>query len=152
VAEDGSEIREFARVLRAFDNRAEVVKALRRRMTEPVPAVRAAIKAEAIASLPSGGGLGDWVAAIKITSSTTVNGRTVRVRLRGGRRSNGGKTDVRAIDRGRVRHPSWGRRGRGDWHTLIVNPEFFTRPARDADEWPAAIRAGMVDAVRTLDG
>lgn len=146
-------IAKLARDLRGFNADEEVVKALRQEIVKPVPAVRKKIRASAIAILPSSGGLNVWVAASRITSSVKVGGHSVTVTLRGGRSSASGKqSDINAIDRGRVRHPSWGRRGRGQWHNQVVAPKFFTRPASETSEWARAIDVAVSNALRTLRG
>lgn len=133
-----TDIDQFLRELRAFTDRKIVVKELRSGIRKPFPAVRAKIRAKAQAILPSGGGLGTWVARARIGLSVKVTGTRVRVTVRGGRNSAGGRSDLKAIDRGRVRHPAWGRRGKGDWHTQPVQEGFFTDTVAEAGEWRAA--------------
>ena len=141
----------LARHLRGFDADATVAKALRREIERGVPAVRALIKANALVVLPSSGGLNAWVAAGRITSRVVLSGRTVRVTLRMGRSNITGKaSDFRAIDRGRVRHPSWGRRFAGQWHYQGVPPDFFTAPARDAGQWATSIDTAIDTALAAL--
>lgn len=140
----------LARALRDFDDRSAVVKHLRDEMRKPVPEVRRAIKRRAVDTLPHRGGLGVWVSQTKITASVVLRGRTAGVKLRGGRRSKGGVTDTRAIDRGRLRHPSWGRRTRGQWFTQSVPPGFFTKPAAEATGWPDAINAAALKALEEI--
>jgi hypothetical protein len=140
----------LVRDLRGFSARGEVIKQLRKRIREPVPTVRRAIKSEAVAILPHSGGLGKWVAATRITATIKINSRTARVTLKGGRNSKRGRSDIRAIDRGRVRAPSWGHRGPGAWHTESVPAGFFTRPAAEAHEWRAAIDAAADEALDTI--
>jgi hypothetical protein len=132
--------------LREYDRNDTLIKAVRAELRTAVPPVRGRIKATAIATLPHSGGLGAWVAGTKITAEVTLRGRAAGIRLRGGRRSKGGTTDVRAIDRGRVRAPSWGRRSRGSWHTQSVTEGFFTKTAHDSPEWAAAIDRAIVTA------
>jgi hypothetical protein len=146
------DIRVLIRSLRGFDRDDVLVKAVRDHLRAPVPVVRARIKAVAVATLPHSGGLGAWVAGTKITALVTLRGKAAGIRLRGGRRSAGGVTDVRAIDRGRVRAPSWGRRGRGQWHTQAVPDGFFTRTAAEAPEWERAIDAAIAEANGTIHG
>jgi hypothetical protein len=128
--------------LRRFEARKDVVKELRKEIRKPVPAVRKAIKKRARATLPKSGGLNRWVASTRITAQVKLSGSAAGVRLRGARKSLKGKSDVNAINRGRVRHPSWGRRGRGQWHVQRVEPGFFTKPSAETDEWrKACVRA-----------
>jgi hypothetical protein len=141
---------DVARDLRRFP--AEVTKALRKELREPVPAVRKNIKARALATLPSGGGLNVWVSKTRITATVKIRGRGAAIRLKGGRNSLGSRSDIRAIDRGRVRHPSWGRRGRGQWHTQTVASAFFTEPVTEArDEWRKAAETAVERAKVVTD-
>jgi hypothetical protein len=130
------------RDLRTFEDRKEVVKQLRTEIRKPVPAVRKAIKARALDILPKAGGLGAWVSKTRMTVQIKLSGRSAGVRLKGGRNSSGGRSDIRAIDRGRVRAPSWGHRGKGAWHTQEVKAGFFTEPTTETKPWrDACVRA-----------
>lgn len=132
--------------LKVFEDRREVVKAMRRSIRQPVPSIRDAIKAKAVAILPSRGGLGEWVAELDIKSAIAVSARMVRLKLRGTRQSLRQPTDLKAIDRGRVRAPSWGRRKPPDWHLQMVPSGFFTDTAAEqADRVRDAI-TGAVDS------
>lgn len=152
------DIHTLVRTLRQFERSGAVSKAVRQKIREPVPVVRRRIKAVAVATLPSSGGLGRWVAATKITASFTFVGKGAGIRLRGGRRSAanlrgttvGGQSDIRAIDRGRVRHPFWGRRFRGQWRTQNVTPGFFTKTAAESPEWDKAITEALDIAVKEI--
>lgn len=136
-------IDDLVRDLRRFDGRREVTRALRRRIREPIPSVRAAIKRRALDVLPRRGGLAVWVSRTKVTAKLTLSGRAAGVRLKGGRNSKGGRTDTRSIDKGLVRAPSWGRRSEAAWHSQRVPGGFFTGPTVEGDQW----RRSVVDAV-----
>lgn len=130
------------RDLRTFVDRKPVIKELRTEIRKPVPAVRKEIKARALETLPKGGGLAVWVSKVRMTVQIQLSGRSAGVRLKGGRNSAGGRSDIRAIDRGRVRAPSWGHRGKGAWHTQTVKAGFFTEPTVSTPLWrEACIRA-----------
>jgi hypothetical protein len=154
------DIHVLVRSLRGFERGDVLLKAVREELRKPVPVVRARIKATAVSTLPHRGGLGAWVAQTKITAAVTLERKAVTIRLRGGRRSvsnlrggaEGGQTDVRSIDRGRVRAPSWGRRYRGQWHTQTVEPGFFTKTASEAPEWAPAIDRAIVAATGQIHG
>lgn len=145
-------IDDLVRDLRGFDNRAEVVKALRVEIRKPIPAVRRNIKARALATLPATGGLNAWVAGTRVTAVIKLTGRAAGVRLKGSRKSLRDKSDLRRIDAGRVRAPSWGRRGAGQWHTQSVTAGFFTRPAAEVEQWRSACVAAVDQAVATIAG
>lgn len=148
-----TDIKAFVAELRAFEGRREVVKAMRRRITRPVPAVRARIQAYAVAILPSSGGLGPWVAASRISASVRyASARSAGVRLRGSRKSRAGKSDLTRIDAGQVRHPTWGRRSRNAWHTQSVAPGWFTTPATETPQWRDEIDSAVDEAFDKIRG
>ena len=120
--------------IKVFDDRRALVKAMRGAIREPVPKIRAAVRERAAATLPHRGGLNAWVASSRLSASVQVNSRRVRMRIKAGRNSAGSRSDISAIDRGRVRAPSWGRKGLGSWHTQTVRSGFFTNPAQEAAE------------------
>lgn len=138
---------QLVRELRAFDGRREVVKAMGRGIRKPLPALRKAIRSHAVAVLPSSGGLGAWVAASRVTAQIRLSGRRAGVKLKGGRNSAGGRSDVDRIDRGRVRAPTWGRRSRGSWHNQVVADGWWSTPTEQADQWVDAVDAEVDKAL-----
>jgi hypothetical protein len=121
---------QLARELRAFDDRRALVKAMRRGLNKAAKTqVTPAIREHAVAILPKSGGLNAWVAAARVTTSIRYGSRTAGIRLRGSRKSLKNKSDLQRIDAGKVRAPTWGRRGPGFWHTQAVAPGWFTDPA-----------------------
>jgi hypothetical protein len=126
-----TDIDAFVRELRGFRERKVVLKEMRAAIRRPFPIVKQRIKDWALTTLPKRGGLNAWAAATKVTLSVKTSGRSAGVIVKGRR----GTHDINAIDRGRVRHPSWGRRGAGQWHTQTVPAGFFTRPVTEATEW-----------------
>lgn len=130
------DIEAFVRELKVFDDRRQVVKAMRRAITKPVPAIRRKIKAHAVAILPRRGGLGEWAAAATISTSVRyASARSAGVKLKGSRKSRRDKSDLKRLDAGVVRAPSWGHRGAGAWHTQQVTAGWFTDPVVDSPEW-----------------
>jgi hypothetical protein len=120
----------------------KVLHTLQVELNKPAPIVRKAIRARALATLPAHGGLNKWAAAIQIRTQQQVRGTTIMVKLKGGRNSQGGRSDVNRLDKGKARHPAWGRRGKGQWSTTTVRPGFFSEPASDPQPWiDAADRA-----------
>jgi hypothetical protein len=122
---------EFARELRSFDDRRVVVREMGKELRALLPPLSTAIRAHALDILPHEGGLNVWVAAARITLSIKISGRSAGVLVKGSRKSAKNKSDLDRIDRGRVRAPSWGRRGPGQWHTQAVTPGWFTQPVTD---------------------
>jgi len=136
--------------LRAFRGRKEVLAAMRKGIRSGIGPVRKAVRQTAIETLPTRGGLGQWVAKTRINLNVRVGSSSARVRITGGRNSAGGQSDVNAIDRGRVRAPSWGRKGRDDWHTQSVDPGFFTETLDEQDGFRANVDAEVDRALDTI--
>lgn len=111
------------------------MKAIGKGVRRGLPAVREAIAARAVDSLPSRHGLGEWVAKTRVTATVRLRARSGTIRLKGGRNSAGARSDIKAIDAGRVRAPSWGRRYGNAWHNQAVTPGFFTETAAAAKDW-----------------
>lgn len=130
---------ELVRELRAFDGRREIVKAASKGFRKAVNPLRAKIRTAALDTLPKRGGLNVWVSRTRITTQIRLSGRKAGVKLKGGRNSLGGRSDIKRIDAGRVRAPSWGHRSRASWHTVTVTPGFFTKTAAEDTEVPAAV-------------
>lgn len=101
------------------------------RATKPL---KADVKRSALQSLPSGGGLNRWVADARLATRTRVSGKTVGVRIAGSRSNKQlRKSDLNAINRGRLRHPVFG--NRKVWVTQEVKPGWFSEPlVAGADE------------------
>ncbi len=118
---------EFANELRRFDQRRVVLNALRRDLRKPLPAVRRAVRANAMATLPNANGLAAWVARAAIRIQVKDVGRTAGIRVKMGRKSqDGDKADLDKLDRhGRIRHPLHG--NRAHWYDQPVPPGFFTK-------------------------
>lgn len=145
-------LEKLIRDLRTFDRRREVTNQLAREVRKPVPEIRKKIRARALATLPASGGFGEWVSKLSVTASVKLQGRAAGVRLKGRRKGfpdRNPKVDLRAIDRGRTRHPSWGRRAEADWHVQRVSAGFFTLPGKDRRRWRKAILAA-VDQARAV--
>lgn len=81
-------------------------------------------KESALANLPKGGGLNEWVAASKFTGRNRLSGRAVGVTLvaskAGGRQ---GSHDIEATDSGEFRHPTY---GHGPWVSQSITPGWWT--------------------------
>lgn len=95
--------------------RRELFRAVNR-ATKPM---RDAARHAARENLPRRGGLNEWVAASKFSTSTRT-GRDVRVAVKGNKSGH----DLRALDRGRLRHPLFG--NRSAWFTQEIRAGWFT--------------------------
>jgi hypothetical protein len=141
---------QLGRELRAFDGRRQVVQAMRRGITRGIKTPIAAVKAHAADILPSTGGLNRWVAAARIGVKISYGARSAGVKLRGGRKSLTDKSDLAAIDRGRVRAPSWGKRTQASWHTVLVTPGWWTTPLEADTAVRDAVEAEVDRALDTI--
>lgn len=136
---------EFIAELRTFDGRRTIVQAMRRSLNRAAKErVTPAIRKNAIDTLPARGGFNTWVAAARVTNVIKYGSRTTKLGIRGSRKSARNKSDLTAIDRGRLRAPNWRKRG---WHTQPVKPGWFSDAAAKTDY------RGIVDAEidRVLD-
>lgn len=136
--------------LRMFDARREIVNACARGIRKAVAPARRAIKNTARETMPQRGKLNVWVSRISILAQVRLTGRRAGVKLKGGRNSLGGRSDVAAIDRGRVRAPSWGHRNANSWHTVTVTPGFFTKTAAELPDWRENVDAEADQALEKL--
>ena len=141
---------QLIRELRGFDGRREIVKAIGRGVRKGVPPVRKAIRDRAIATLPHRNGLGKWVARLSVTAQVKLQARSGTIKLKGGRNSQGQRSDIKRIDAGRVRAPTWGRRSGNAWHLQQVTPGFFTDTAAKAKDWQDDVGRAVDDALDQL--
>ena len=139
----------LCRDLRDLERR-DIQRRLRANLRRPLPAVRAAVKARCLAVLPKRGGLNRWAAKAKVDFEIVYVGAGAGVRLVVHRRSMRGESDLKALDRGRVRHPSWGRRGRGQWHTQRVPPKVYSGPLTEVTRWRRAAAVAVDEAVERV--
>lgn len=130
----------------ATELRRELIQGIQRATRD----VKREIAESAMSTLPSSGGLAEWVAQLGTVTQVRTSGRHVGVRItgtmdksrtrkhrratsttrRGRRASKGtlfgrGAADLASIERGRVRHPTYGHR---PWVLQSVTPGFFSTP------------------------
>ena len=146
---DGASLRDFGATLKGADR--EFRREVSRAIGHEAKVIPPEIKQSARDTLPSTGGLGEWVAGIKLKVRQSFTGRAAGVTIVGtldnksavrktssggrykGRRAGtfGARADLRAINRGRVMHPAWGRAradGSGLFGPQPVEPGFWDRP------------------------
>ena len=143
----------LAKELRNLDDRRAILSEVRRGILKPVPKIREAIKGKALATMPKRHGLNEWVAAARFAAHITMKARSLSVRMHGSRKSRYRQSDINAIDRGRVRAPSWGRRGPDMWHVQTVQPGFATKTVMvdHFAEWRDAVDDAVHSALRRID-
>jgi hypothetical protein len=139
---------EFARELRAFSDKKTIVNEVRKDLRKPLPQLRKAVRRNAIAKLPSSGGLGQWVAQARFTVRFRDSGRTAGISIKVSRKSTKDRAELDKLDRlGQVRHPLYGHRGH--WYSQSVPPGFFT-DAWDKAEWVAVADAAVDRALEQI--
>lgn len=131
------QLEELARRLREAGNK-DLTRELLRGINRSLKPAKAAVKAAALRDLPQGGGLNRFVASSRIGSRTRTRGRNPAVFLTGKKSGH----DLRAIDRGRVRHPVFG--NRDAWVTQQVEPGWWSRTL---SEQAPAIRREVIRAM-----
>ena len=104
-------------------------------------------KQNALDTLPKRGGLNEKVAKSKFRTRVRAGGRNPGVRI------TATGLDARLDTKGRLRHPTFGRRGRGDWFEEKVKPGWFTDAMeRGAPQVRKEMLAAMDEVARKLEG
>lgn len=132
-AENLGRVAQSLRAAGRSDLKRELLKGIRA-ATKPL---RAAVKLYAVATLSGRGGLGKRVARTRMTTQTRT-GRDPSVRIKAA--ANAVKDPYR-IDRGRIRHPVF---GRGPWVLQDVTPGWFRTPL---SEGAPIVRPELVKAM-----
>ncbi|MFD6069442.1 hypothetical protein [Amycolatopsis lurida] len=122
-AEGGEKLVALAKRLRKAPKelRSELTKAI----TQAMRPLKEAAKKSAIEKLPRSGGLGKRVAKTTLRHKRKMSGRGAGIRIEA--QTNAVKDPLR-IDRGRVRHPTFGHR---PWVLQDVRKGWFTEPMRE---------------------
>ena len=135
----------LARVARVLEGHA-AKKTIQRRLSKTIrdqsDHITKEQRAALAAGLPHRGGLAATVAGEgKFTIRTTLAGKTATVTIIDSWKGH----DMKSIDRGRIRHPFWGRWVEGGRHTQRIKPDMLTQPVMRNQR---KLRFGIV---RTLD-
>lgn len=121
-----AELRHVARLLRQAAAR-DITREFRQGQRKAFRPLQAEIKAEAAATLPTRGGYAALMAkAVRVTVSVLPRGKAV-ITARVFARGKVEHRDVRAVNRGVLRHPVFG--NRTNWTVTNVRPGFVDRPA-----------------------
>lgn len=140
------ELAEVGRRLKETGDK-ELRRDLLRGMNRATKPVKAKVKAAALRDLPRRGGLNRVVASARISTRTRTSGNNPAVFLTGKKSGH----DLRAIDRGRLRHPVFG--NREVWVSQDVKPGWWSRTvAAEADEVGREVRRTLDEVARRLAG
>lgn len=144
VVNGGAEaFRNLANRSRRFAGGDLIVSAVEAAIVDEVPALETGVRAEAM-RLPSRGGLNRLVAAQRFQTKTTRRRTAVSVTIRA--LPTREIRDPRAVNRGRLLHPTYGHKPR-----VIQNirPGYFTLPmARGSRMLRTQIQRALIDATR----
>jgi hypothetical protein len=123
-----AQLRQVAKAIKAAGDKGlskELSAALRKAGGKPV---QAAIRREADAVMPSRGGYqGDFGRSLRFRTTIRAAGRTASVRLVTFADGTRERRDIRALDRGLLRHPVYGRSRRLRGGARQANPWAVTR-------------------------
>jgi hypothetical protein len=97
------------------------------------------IRSSARSMLPSRGGLANLIARSSLTTKKSVAARSAGVRIVGS-----SKNDIKKIDKGRLRHPTFSHR---PWVTQSVPAGYFTKPMTEGAPAVAAKIEAEVDVL-----
>lgn len=137
-------LRDLARDLREA-GRKDLKKAMTREIRDEAKPAIAAVKENARTSLPRAGGLAALIARSRFRTSIKTGKNTAGVQIVAK-----DSHDIRAINRGKVRHPVWG--NRKVWVLQSVEPGWFDEPIEDrADAMREAIARAVDRTLRELD-
>lgn len=135
----------LGRQLRAAGDK-ELKKELRTALRDATKPMKAAIKQNALDNMPHRGGLNEYLARSRITTQVRQSGRYPGIRI------SNKQHDTRLDTQGRLRHPTFGRRGRDDWQEQHVAPGWFTKPAeRHARQARVEILLAMQRVAKKLE-
>ncbi|MFN2384138.1 MAG: hypothetical protein ABR559_07740 [Gemmatimonadota bacterium] len=121
------ELAALSRRLKTAGNKRELERELFRGLNRAVKPIRAGVKASALETLPSGGGLAAIVAKSKITVRRRTSGAGVGIRMVGSH-----EHDIRAMDRGKLRKPLFG--DKRHWYMQLLQPGWWTTPTQEGGE------------------
>jgi hypothetical protein len=107
----GSDLAIIAADCRRVANGKVVLRELRKDIRKSVVPIRAAVRERALEILPSSGGLNAWVARSRITGVVLTGANSAGIKIRGTRNLITGKSGLKSIDAGAVRHPVYSNRG-----------------------------------------
>lgn len=114
AADASAQLHEIALRLKAASTGRELKLELARGIRASAQPLVWAVEASALEQLPHSGGLNRQVASQRVSVSVRTGARTAGVRLLTT------APDTAMTDAGFVRHPTFGRRGKGEWRTQQI--------------------------------
>ncbi len=142
----------YRELYQAFRGADKVIqRSFRKRLVEAGKPLAEAVIAEAPDVLPSRGGLAAWLRTARPTLALTQTRLGIKIGGPSGSRT-GKKSDIGAINRGRLRHPVYARPGRrAGWANQRVKPDAYTDAWMDrADDAAEAVASVLDDIIDEL--
>ena len=138
-----NDLQKLARDLKAAGN-VELRKELLRGIQQATKPIKQSIKPAALRELPKRGGLNQVIAGSKVGVRTRTGKNPAVVVV-----TKHVKHDVRALDRGILRHPVF---GRDEWVTQRIPPDWWTNEMRRQEPQAARDVIAVLDSVAKKAG
>lgn len=138
-----TQLRKLARDMDAVG--PKLSREIPKRMRKVAVPMVADIRAEA-RTLPERGGFAEYIAGSRITIQTRTSVQRAGVSVVGLRSKSGGFVDLRAVNRGRLRHPVFGDRDR--WRTQQIRPGFWDRAIERRQQDVVSAMQAMMGEIR----
>lgn len=126
VIKGAEDLEKLGRALKQVGDR-ELRKELLATIRAAMKPVKEAVQESARENLPSGGGFAELVATSRFQSRTRLAGKNVGVRFEAK-----SKHEIKALDRGRLRHPLYG--NKEHWYTQTVTAGWFSTPIEEMSQ------------------
>ena len=137
----------LARDLKAAGDR-DLRKELFRGIQRGARPLKAEARAAALEELPKSGGLAARVATSKFTVNVRLGARNPSIRIKGTGYTGsvtGNQIDLNSMDRGRIRHMTW---GHNPWKDQTIKPGWFSDRMELAAD--TGVRAEILSACTTV--
>lgn len=138
--EGADKIAEVSRRLKETGDK-ELRREMARGINRATKPLKIAARAAVLAEYPKRGGLNEFVAKSRFTTRTRGGGKNPGVRIV----VNKAGHDIRALDRGRLRHPLYG--NRRFWYTQQIKPEIISGALRAGAELVRRQLAEVLDDI-----
>lgn len=120
--------------------RGDAMRGIRKAITRETLASRKRIRAAALGTLPHKGGLNKWAAVLpSVIVRSEKTALSVKIRMQRGHH------DFKSLDAGRIRHPLFGKRKKGDWFNQTIPSGFFTK---EIDMMGPQLREAVSQAIK----
>lgn len=126
VIKGAEDLEKLGRALKQVGDR-ELRKELLAALRAATKPMKEAVQASARENLPSRGGFADLVAASRFTTKNRLSGKNVGMRFEAKNRH-----EIKALDRGRLRHPLYG--NKEHWYTQTVTAGWFSTPIEEMSQ------------------